>query len=150
MASNFFETGEETGEKKVIMKIGKFEQGFSSKSKEIEAEASGSGTPKGLAEAYFTDKSPPILVPSSRSDINEIIVTMNNLFTTVNSMLERIKNLESSILLIENNNNISNSDMKEFIEKSIDKSLGRFFAKNFSESFEVKKSLVEGLEDNDV
>jgi hypothetical protein len=104
-------------------------------------EASGSSTPKGLTEVSFTEKSAPILVPSSRSDMEDVIITIRKLSTTMDRMLETIENLKNSILLIENNNNVSDSDMKKFIETTINRSLEHLGMKNLA---------VEDLENNDV
>jgi hypothetical protein len=65
----------------------------------------------------------PVLVPLQRTEFDEIMIALKNMSITMEKLLKQTGDIEKNILLTENNNNISDSETKKFIEMTINKSL---------------------------
>jgi hypothetical protein len=100
-------------------------------------------SPKGLINASFTEET-SLLVPSKRSEMKELFVANEKIVMIMDDILRRIKIIEQNISLLENNNNISDSDMKKFFETVVNNSLEQF------KEFVVTSSENLDMEDNDV
>jgi len=117
--------------------------------KKIEKENNQTNIFKGLSEVSFEND--PVLVPLQRTEFKEIMIALQNMSVTIEGLLKQTGDIEKNILLTENNNNISDSETKKFIEMTVNKSLENF--KNFimTKSFETSKNEeIDDLEPNDI
>jgi hypothetical protein len=107
---------------------------------------------KGLSEFSFGND--PVLVPLQRTEFNEIMIALKNMSVTIEELLKQTGDIEKNILLTENNNNISDSETKKFIEMTINKSLEQFknfIMAKFTKDFEtLKDEEIDDLEPNDI
>jgi hypothetical protein len=83
-----------------------------------------------------------IFIPSTRSDIRDLFIMLRSVVGKIDIIEKKVKDIEKTILLMENSNIISDSDMKEFIQISLERleKISKF--SEFKESLEDNELLI--------